>query len=183
MCCSGRLRHLPLAFQRIVVLTTPMAWLESIKRTIERTREGWRHWRTFREIDEGHRYQSRYHFPPAPPQERPGISIPEALQPRLRPHTHNRRLRIYPNAGPELHHHRHRALAARRRVPTPRPSLRQGRCEAGKTGTVDQRRVERHARRGEGPGRPYLRRHVGIRSLQAVRRVDRSDPLPSRLAV
>jgi hypothetical protein len=40
-----------------------MAWLESIKRTIERTREGWRHWRTFREIDEGHRYQSRYHFP------------------------------------------------------------------------------------------------------------------------
>jgi hypothetical protein len=39
-----------------------MAWLESIKRTIERTREGWRHWRTFREIDEGHRYQSRYHF-------------------------------------------------------------------------------------------------------------------------
>jgi hypothetical protein len=84
-------------------------------------------------------------FPPAPPQEGPGISIPEALQPRLRPHTHNRRLRIYPNAGPELHHHRHRALAARRRVPTPRPSLRQGRCEAGKTGTVDQRRVERPA--------------------------------------
>ena len=39
-----------------------MAWLESIERTIERTREGWRHWRTFREIDEGHRYQSRYHF-------------------------------------------------------------------------------------------------------------------------
>jgi ABC-type multidrug transport system fused ATPase/permease subunit len=39
-----------------------MAWLESIKRTIERTREDWRHWRTFREIDEGHRYQSRYHF-------------------------------------------------------------------------------------------------------------------------
>ena len=36
--------------------------MESIKRTIERTREGWRHWRTFREIDEGHRYQSRYHL-------------------------------------------------------------------------------------------------------------------------
>ena len=39
-----------------------MAWLERIKRTIETAREGWRHWRTFREIDEGHRYQSRYHF-------------------------------------------------------------------------------------------------------------------------
>ena len=39
-----------------------MAWLERIKRMIERTREGWRHWRTFREIDEGHRYQTRYHF-------------------------------------------------------------------------------------------------------------------------
>ena len=39
-----------------------MALLERIKRTIEGAREGWRHWRTFREIDEGHRYQSRYHF-------------------------------------------------------------------------------------------------------------------------
>jgi putative transmembrane protein PGPGW len=39
-----------------------MVWLGRIKRTIEKTREGWRHWRTFREIDEGHRYQSRYHF-------------------------------------------------------------------------------------------------------------------------
>jgi len=39
-----------------------MAWLERIKRAIETTREGWRHWRTFREIDAGHRYQSRYHF-------------------------------------------------------------------------------------------------------------------------
>ena len=39
-----------------------MAWLERIKRTIETARKGWRHWRTFREIDEGHRYQSRYHF-------------------------------------------------------------------------------------------------------------------------
>jgi len=39
-----------------------MAWLEHIKRTIKRTKEGWRHWRTFREIDEGHRYQTRYHF-------------------------------------------------------------------------------------------------------------------------
>jgi hypothetical protein len=29
---------------------------------IERAKEGWRHWRTFREIDAGHRYQSRYHF-------------------------------------------------------------------------------------------------------------------------
>jgi hypothetical protein len=39
-----------------------MAPLERIKRTIESAKEGWRHWRTFREIDEGHRYQSRYHF-------------------------------------------------------------------------------------------------------------------------
>ena len=39
-----------------------MAWLERIKRVIETAREGWRHWRTFREIDAGHRYQSRYHF-------------------------------------------------------------------------------------------------------------------------
>jgi hypothetical protein len=39
-----------------------MAWLERIKRMIERTKEGWRHWRTFRQIDEGHRYQTRYHF-------------------------------------------------------------------------------------------------------------------------
>ena len=39
-----------------------MAWLERIKRTIETARKGWRHWRTFREIDEGHRYQSRYYF-------------------------------------------------------------------------------------------------------------------------
>ena len=39
-----------------------MAPLEYIKRAIERAREGWRHWRTFREIDAGHRYQSRYHF-------------------------------------------------------------------------------------------------------------------------
>jgi hypothetical protein len=39
-----------------------MALWERIKRTIERAREGWRHWRTFKEIDEGHRYQSRYHF-------------------------------------------------------------------------------------------------------------------------
>jgi hypothetical protein len=39
-----------------------MAWLERIKRAIETAREGWRHWRAFREIDTGHRYQSRYHF-------------------------------------------------------------------------------------------------------------------------
>ena len=39
-----------------------MAWLERIKRTIETARKGWRHWRTFREIDEGHRYQSPYYF-------------------------------------------------------------------------------------------------------------------------
>ncbi len=39
-----------------------MAGLERIKRTIETARKGWRHWRTFREIDAGHRYQSRYHF-------------------------------------------------------------------------------------------------------------------------
>lgn len=39
-----------------------MAWLEYIKRVIERAKEGYRHWRTFREIDAGHRYQARYHF-------------------------------------------------------------------------------------------------------------------------
>ena len=33
-----------------------------IKRAIEKTKEGWRHWRTFREIDAGHRYQARYHL-------------------------------------------------------------------------------------------------------------------------
>ena len=33
-----------------------------IKRAIRKTREGWRHWRTFREIDAGHRYQARYHL-------------------------------------------------------------------------------------------------------------------------
>src|SRR5215203_4190402 len=37
---SGRLRRLPLAFQRLVVLTTPVGWLERIKRTIEKTKEG-----------------------------------------------------------------------------------------------------------------------------------------------
>ena len=40
----------------------PVAPLEYIKRAIEKTREGWRHWRTFREIDAGHRYQARYHL-------------------------------------------------------------------------------------------------------------------------
>ena len=39
-----------------------MAWLEGIKRAVERAREGWRHWRAFRKIDEGHRYQTRYHL-------------------------------------------------------------------------------------------------------------------------
>jgi hypothetical protein len=39
-----------------------MALRERIRRTIESAREGWHHWRTFRKIDEGHRYQSRYHF-------------------------------------------------------------------------------------------------------------------------
>jgi len=39
-----------------------MAWLEVIKRAVERAREGWRHWRAFRKIDEGHRYQTRYHL-------------------------------------------------------------------------------------------------------------------------
>jgi len=39
-----------------------VAPLEYIKRAIEKTREGWRHWRTFREIDPGHRYQARYHL-------------------------------------------------------------------------------------------------------------------------
>ena len=33
-----------------------------IRRTIEKLREGWHHWRTFREIDAGHRYQARYHL-------------------------------------------------------------------------------------------------------------------------
>jgi hypothetical protein len=40
----------------------PVAPLEYIKRAIEKTREGWRHWRTFRKIDAGHRYQARYHL-------------------------------------------------------------------------------------------------------------------------
>jgi hypothetical protein len=39
-----------------------VALLEYIRRAIEKTREGWRHWRTFREIDAGHRYQARYHL-------------------------------------------------------------------------------------------------------------------------
>ena len=39
-----------------------MASLRYIKRAIEKTKEGWRHWRTFREIDAGHRYQARYHL-------------------------------------------------------------------------------------------------------------------------
>ena len=40
----------------------PVAPWEYIKRAIEKTREGWRHWRTFRRIDAGHRYQARYHL-------------------------------------------------------------------------------------------------------------------------
>ena len=36
--------------------------MEYIKRAIEKAKEGWRHWRTFREIDDGHRYQARYHL-------------------------------------------------------------------------------------------------------------------------
>lgn len=39
-----------------------MSRLEHIKRALERAKDGWRHWRTFREIDAGHRYRSRYHF-------------------------------------------------------------------------------------------------------------------------
>jgi hypothetical protein len=39
-----------------------VALWEYIKRAIEKTREGWRHWRTFRRIDAGHRYQARYHL-------------------------------------------------------------------------------------------------------------------------
>ncbi len=40
-----------------------MGWFfEHIGRAIEKAKEGWRHWRTFREIDAGHRYQSRYHL-------------------------------------------------------------------------------------------------------------------------
>jgi len=33
-----------------------------IRDVFEQAKEAWRHWRTFREIDAGHRYQSRYHF-------------------------------------------------------------------------------------------------------------------------
>jgi hypothetical protein len=40
----------------------PVALWEFIKRAIEKTRDGWRHWRTFREIDAGHRYRARYHL-------------------------------------------------------------------------------------------------------------------------
>jgi hypothetical protein len=39
-----------------------VAVFQYIRRVIERAKEGWRHWRTFREIDAGHRYQARYHF-------------------------------------------------------------------------------------------------------------------------
>jgi hypothetical protein len=39
-----------------------VALLGYIKRAIQKTKEGWRHWRTFREIDAGHRYQARYHL-------------------------------------------------------------------------------------------------------------------------
>jgi hypothetical protein len=39
-----------------------MAWLGYIKRAIEKSKKGWRHWRTFRAIDDGHRYQARYHL-------------------------------------------------------------------------------------------------------------------------
>ena len=40
----------------------PVAPREYIRRAIRKTREAWRHWRTFREIDAGHRYQARYHL-------------------------------------------------------------------------------------------------------------------------
>ena len=39
-----------------------VAPLAFIKRAIEKTKEAWRHWRTFKEIDAGHRYQARYHL-------------------------------------------------------------------------------------------------------------------------
>jgi hypothetical protein len=39
-----------------------VAPLAYIKRAIKKTKEGWHHWRTFREIDAGHRYQARYHL-------------------------------------------------------------------------------------------------------------------------
>jgi hypothetical protein len=39
-----------------------VAWSKYIRRTIKKAKEGWRHWRTFREIDAGHRYQARYHL-------------------------------------------------------------------------------------------------------------------------
>src|SRR5215204_5231381 len=116
---------------------------------------------------------------PAPPQEGPGIRLPEALEPRLRPHTHNRRVRVHPDAGPQLHHHRHRLLAARRRVLTPCPPLRQRRRVDGKIRTVVERPVERLAHRVEVPDSPCFRRLAGIRSIQAVR----LTPLLSRLAV
>ena len=39
-----------------------MSLWKRIQGLIAQAKEGWRHWRTFREIDAGHRYQSRYHF-------------------------------------------------------------------------------------------------------------------------
>jgi hypothetical protein len=39
-----------------------VASLGFIQRVIEKTKAGWRHWRTFRQIDDGHRYQARYHL-------------------------------------------------------------------------------------------------------------------------
>jgi len=39
-----------------------VALFRYIRRVSEKTKAGWRHWRTFREIDDGHRYQARYHL-------------------------------------------------------------------------------------------------------------------------
>ncbi|HEX5850411.1 MAG TPA: PGPGW domain-containing protein [Rubrobacter sp.] len=40
----------------------PAAPREYIRRAVQKIREVWRHWLTFREIDAGHRYQARYHL-------------------------------------------------------------------------------------------------------------------------
>lgn len=39
-----------------------MAKRSRIEGIIEKAREGWRHWQTFKEVEAGHRFQSRYHL-------------------------------------------------------------------------------------------------------------------------
>jgi Putative transmembrane protein (PGPGW) len=145
-----------------------MALLERIKHTIEGAREGWRHWRTFREIDEGHRYQSRYHFHQR--RRRKGLVS-----------VYRRPLSLV--CGPIL------IIAGFVFIPTPGPSYiiiaigfwllageflllaclfdRGG--AGGEIRTVVERPVERLAHRVEGPGRSHLRRPADLRGIQAVR--------------